>query len=268
MSIETYSEARRQLQIYNACRYCEGYCSAFSAITRVRSFIDADVTQISNLCHNCRGCYYACQYTEPHEFALNLPRVLAEVRSETMISCSWPKFVTSQLYLYPIFGIVLTILSIAFCFVIMWVNEPSTGNGFYAEISHNMMIAIFVPVFFVPVFSLTVGLRHYWRDVDGGKIRLKYITYALWQSATLRNLSGGHGDGCNFEANERFTLAHRYAHQIIMIGFLLCFTSTVSGTLLHYVFHDPVLYPILSFPKLFGVPSGILIVVGCIWMLR
>ncbi len=45
----------------------------FPAITRERAFADGDITQLANLCHNCRGCYYACQYTEPHEFALNLP---------------------------------------------------------------------------------------------------------------------------------------------------------------------------------------------------
>jgi precorrin 3B synthase CobZ len=62
-------EARRQIEICNACRYCEGYCDVFPAMTRQRAFSDGDITQLANLCHNCRGCYYACQYTEPHEFA-------------------------------------------------------------------------------------------------------------------------------------------------------------------------------------------------------
>ena len=78
MSLETYldpsamDEARRQVEICNACRYCEGYCSVFPAAFRQRAFTDGDPTQLANLCHNCRGCFYACQYTEPHEFALNL----------------------------------------------------------------------------------------------------------------------------------------------------------------------------------------------------
>ncbi len=86
-----HEEARRQLQICNACRYCEGYCAAFPAITRRRAFADGDITQIANLCHNCRGCHYACQYTEPHEFALNLPQALAEVRRETWEDYVWPQ---------------------------------------------------------------------------------------------------------------------------------------------------------------------------------
>ena len=61
MSTETTQEARRQIEICNACRYCEGYCALFPAITRQKAFADADITQLANLCHNCRGCYYACQ---------------------------------------------------------------------------------------------------------------------------------------------------------------------------------------------------------------
>jgi len=77
-----HDEAVRQLTICNSCRYCEGYCSAFKALTRHRSFDKPTVTHLANLCHNCRGCFYACQYTEPHEFKLNIPAILANVRAE------------------------------------------------------------------------------------------------------------------------------------------------------------------------------------------
>ncbi len=83
MSSESIAEAVRQLQICDACRYCEGYCAVFPALHRKRAFADGDITQIANLCHNCRGCYYACQFTEPHEFDLNVPGILARVRQES-----------------------------------------------------------------------------------------------------------------------------------------------------------------------------------------
>ena len=73
MSIDAIQEARRQTEICNACRYCEGFCSVFPALTRQKAFADGDISHLANLCHNCRGCYYSCQYTEPHEFALNFP---------------------------------------------------------------------------------------------------------------------------------------------------------------------------------------------------
>ena len=60
MSPDAIAEARRQSEICNACRYCEGYCDVFPAMFRERMFTDGDITQLANLCHNCRGCYYAC----------------------------------------------------------------------------------------------------------------------------------------------------------------------------------------------------------------
>ena len=90
MQISLIEEARRQTDICNACRYCEGYCSVFPALHRQRSLADGDLIHLANLCHNCRGCYYACQYTEPHEFALNVPNTLAEVRRDSWESFAWP----------------------------------------------------------------------------------------------------------------------------------------------------------------------------------
>ncbi|MCG7522824.1 4Fe-4S ferredoxin, partial [Ruegeria sp. Ofav3-42] len=66
MQTDLIQEARRQAEICNACRYCEGYCSVFPSLHAERAFSDGDITQLANLCHNCRGCYYACQYTAPH----------------------------------------------------------------------------------------------------------------------------------------------------------------------------------------------------------
>src|SRR5262245_16357635 len=74
------AEAARLLQICNACRYCEGYCAVFPAMTRRLEFAQVDVHYLANLCHNCGACLHACQYAPPHEFGVNLPRSLARVR--------------------------------------------------------------------------------------------------------------------------------------------------------------------------------------------
>ena len=50
-------EARRQIEICNACRYCEGFCAVFPAMTRDKSFAAPQLLHLANLCHNCRGCY-------------------------------------------------------------------------------------------------------------------------------------------------------------------------------------------------------------------
>ena len=73
-------EATRQLDICNACRYCEGLCAVFPALSRRTVLSAGDVSQLASLCHDCRACYDACMYTAPHEFDLNVPAVLTEVR--------------------------------------------------------------------------------------------------------------------------------------------------------------------------------------------
>src|SRR5260221_10502358 len=90
--LDVIQEAGRQLVICNACRYCEGYCPVFRAIETRRDFQQGDVFYLSNLCHDCRACYYACMYTPPHEFAINIPQILAESRIETYRRWSWAAF--------------------------------------------------------------------------------------------------------------------------------------------------------------------------------
>ena len=45
-------EVARQMQICNACRYCEGFCAVFPAMTRRLEFGKADIHFLANLCHN------------------------------------------------------------------------------------------------------------------------------------------------------------------------------------------------------------------------
>jgi citrate/tricarballylate utilization protein len=87
---ELFTEAERQLNICNSCRYCEGYCAVFPALER-RTLLDTgDITQLANLCHDCRACYDACMYTAPHEFDLNVPAVLTEVQLADYQRYVWP----------------------------------------------------------------------------------------------------------------------------------------------------------------------------------
>src|SRR2546428_706968 len=76
-------DAQRQLEICNACRYCEGYCAVFPALERRTEIGRGDVRFLANLCHDCRACSHACPFAEPHEFAINLPLMLGKVRAAT-----------------------------------------------------------------------------------------------------------------------------------------------------------------------------------------
>jgi len=270
---ETYGatatdEARRQIEICNACRYCEGYCAVFPAITRQKVFADGDITQLANLCHNCRGCYHACQYAPPHDFALNLPRALAETRAESWERLAWPRPL-AQLFQRSGVALALALAAgIALLFLAV-LGAAGQGRGFYAWMGHGAMVAIFLPSFLLPLAALAVSLRRYWREVGGARLHRRDLSDAVVAAGRLRNLSGGQGQGCNYEIGDRYSDARRWMHQAVMYGFLLCFAATVAGTVLHYGFERPAPYGFWSLPKLLGVPGGLLLTLGAaglIWL--
>ncbi|RYH06820.1 tricarballylate utilization 4Fe-4S protein TcuB [Tropicimonas sp. IMCC6043] len=268
MSLDLIQEARRQAEICNACRYCEGYCSVFPALHRERLFSDGDITQLANLCHNCRGCYYACQYTAPHEFDLNLPKALAEVRRDSWERLAWPAPLARKFHTNGTMIAAAFVLGFSVLFLAIRAIGSTSGEGFYAALPHNAMVAIFAPAFLFPLASIVVGLRRYWRSVRGGPVRRTHLAGALGMAARMRDLAAGHGDGCNFEVEDRFSHARRYAHQLIMYGFVLCFAATGAGTVMHYVFDLQAPYGLISLPKLLGVPGGLMLAVGTGWMVR
>ncbi|MBL6772629.1 MAG: tricarballylate utilization 4Fe-4S protein TcuB [Alphaproteobacteria bacterium] len=264
--LSAIEEAARQVNICNACRYCEGYCSVFPAITSARSFAEADIVQLANLCHNCRGCFYACQYAPPHEFGLNLPKALAEVRQESWEDFAFPRALGRGFHRSGVAIAVFAVLGFALLFALSrfvgGLGEAG-GQGFYRLMSHTVMVSIFTPAFVLPLLALAVALGRYWRHVGGRWPRVGEITRALHAAATMKNLAGGHGEGCNFEDEDRYSNLRRWLHQAAMYGFILCFLSTSSGTVLHYGFDWPAPYPFWSLPKIFGVSGGILLTLGC-----
>lgn len=261
MQTHDVEEAVRQLTVCNSCRYCEGYCNAFQALTRYRDFDEPTVSHLANLCHNCRGCYYACQYTEPHEFALNIPALLADIRaknweqhikprkfSKLMQSSIWP-----YVALTAAFSVLFSIVSGA-----SWVSS----QPFYSSISHNTLVSIFIPVFVLPWVSIYFGIRSYWRSVGGSNLTFSDLKSAFQSAASMKNLQGGQGQGCNYESSEHYTHLRRWAHHATMYGFLLCFASTSVATIMHYLFDLQAPYTFFSLPKLFGVSGGILLSAG------
>jgi citrate/tricarballylate utilization protein len=262
MSTETVHEARRQIEICNACRYCEGYCSVFPAINRRRSFPDIDIVQMANLCHNCRGCYYACQYTEPHEFKINIPAVLADIRQDT-----WQRYATPSALakLFQKSGVAVALGAVIGLALIIWAIRAlgaQGGSGFYAVLSHSAMVLVFTPAFVLPLLTVIASVTRYIRDNASQMPQGQDWVAAVRHASTLRDLSGGHGEGCNFEDEDRFSNARRIHHQLTMYGFLLCFAATSVATLMHYGLDMPAPYPLWSLPKLLGLSGGVLLSAG------
>ncbi len=271
MSIDIVDDTRRQIEICNACRYCEGYCSVFPAITRHKTFSIADISQLANLCHNCRGCYYACQFTEPHEYAINLPKSFAQLRKASWQQHAWPGAFAHLFARNATVVCALLVLAIAFLFALISNTAASSGDDFYAYLSHTAMVALFLPAFILPCASVAISIRRYWRHIGGEPVKTTHMRAAFASVARMKELSGGHGEGCNFEDTDKFSNRRRWFHQYTMVGFLACFVATSLGTIYHYALDYPAPYPLLSLPKLFGVLGGVALcfgTAGLLWLKR
>lgn len=265
--ITPIQEARRQLEICNACRYCEGYCSVFPAVHKEREFSDASISQLANLCHNCRGCFYACQFTAPHQFELNVPKALAQVRQDSWQQHAFPTALANQFHKSGVAIASLVIAAFALFMLVMQSSPSGSDTTFYDLVSHNVLVALFAPMFLFPLLAVAISIRSYWSSIHGQPISITHLKNALVSAGKMKNLAGGHGHGCNFEDEDRFSHARRYFHQATMWGFLLCFAATSVATLMHYILNMPAPYGIFSLPKLFGVSGGLLLSAGTLGLM-
>ncbi|HBI83798.1 tricarballylate utilization 4Fe-4S protein TcuB [Orrella sp. NBD-18] len=265
------AEVARELQICNACRYCEGFCAVFPAMARRLEFDNkADLNYLANLCHNCGACLHACQYAPPHEFAVNIPQAMAKVRMETYTDFAWP---ASLGKLYKNNGLTLS-LATAFGLVLFLVlTILSTGNllsegqaqplngNFYAIFPHNTLALMFGAVFGFAILALGIGVRRFWKEITPGKATGETMSEAAHDALKLKYLDGGHGEGCNDE-DDRFTLRRRRFHHLTFYGFMLCFAATSVATIYHYIFDWQAPYAYTSLPVILGTVGGIGLLIG------
>ena len=269
MSEVAYSEAARMMGICNSCRYCEGYCAVFPAMERRIDFARDDLDYLANLCHNCGACYSACQYAPPHEFAVNVPRALAQVRLASYEAYAWPRSFGA---LYRRQSMLMSLLLAAslvlfFALGIAWRGDgffrAHVGAGsFYAIFPHNFLVALFGASFGFAVLALVVGAWRFWRAIEppGSSNASGATAGALHDAAALTYLDGG-GEGCP-EQTDAPTQARRVFHHLTFYGFLLCLASTTVASFYHYGLGWPAPYPWISVPVALGVVGGAGLVIG------
>ena len=265
-------EARRAMEVCNACRYCEGFCAVFPAMELRREFASGDLNYLANLCHACRGCYYACQYAPPHEFGINVPRVLAEVRAESYAQYAWPGPLAR---LYARNGLVMAVamavgvggvllLAILLRHAVLWSPQPvAPGQGFYNVIPYRVMVTVASATFLFSLLAMAVGFARFWADTGGRVSELtqaRPLRQAFRDAATLRYL-GGAGHGCN-DTDGTFSTTRRRLHHAMAYGFLLCLASTSTATVYDHLLGWPAPYGVWSLPVLLGTTGGIGMIVG------
>lgn len=243
------AEARRVLTLCAVCNYCDGYCETFRAAGRRRSFGDGDIHYLAHLCHQCGDCLPACQYAPPHAFAIDVPKVLEEVRRQSWPGKAWP--VLAWTLLVPAAVLVVVPGDVLFA---------QHGGDFYAVLPWGAMTALAALPLLWSLAVLACGLARFWRETGGGN-PWSAVPAALGDAFTLRNLHGG-GVGCDGGA------LRRWSHHAVVWGFLLCFAATATATLYHHLLDWPAPYPPLSLPVALGTMGGLAMVAGCLGLLR
>jgi citrate/tricarballylate utilization protein len=259
-------EGQRLLRLCNACRYCEGFCAVFPAMERRSVFSAADVNYLANLCHNCGECFYACPYTPPHEYALNLPKVLAEIRVETYARSAFPRsfsLVHRNNWLAISALIVIAVGAIA-AVAAAFGGFAATGADFYSVIPHRAMTVTLGLVFVLAGIAMMIAFFRFWRDGIGVPIEagplFAPMSASLIDTLRLTNLDG-HGAGCPYP-RERLSQARRWFHHATFYGFLLCFASTCVAAFYHFVLGWRAPYPYFSVPVILGTLGGIGLLAG------
>ena len=203
---DLFAEAQRQLTICNSCRYCEGYCAVFPAVERHTVISADDLTHLANLCHDCRACYYACMYAPPHEFGVNPPAVLGEIRRATYDTYvkrpglpAWLAGRGLAAAVILVGAAIVALVALTEGIGALWAPRHPPGSP-YGVISYP---ALLVTVALPSAWSVGLMLRaagRYWHDTHGPLRELadpRALLRALAYAASLRYLRGG-GEDCSY----------------------------------------------------------------------
>jgi citrate/tricarballylate utilization protein len=236
----------------------------FPALERRRSFSPADAVYLANLCHDCRACFYACMYAPPHEFGVNIPKSLAEVREQSYASYALPRVASDLARRNAALVVVGGVVSLAF-FALVALFSPAgllgvqPGPGaFYALIPYPMMLVPALVVSVYAVGALVAGALAFARDIGvsgGGWLS------ALADALVLRYLRGGTGGGCYYPS-ERTSNSRLALHMLVFYGFLSALAATISGAILQDLLDQQPPYPLLSLPVVLGSVGGVAMIVG------
>jgi citrate/tricarballylate utilization protein len=264
-------DGARQMTICNACRYCEGYCAVFPAMEQRRIFSRADLVYLANLCFDCRDCYYACQYAPPHEFAVNVPKLMSELRADTYREYSWPGILSGLFKRNLLATSLITLGALITITLLVLVSvgretlfATHLGEGaFYRVAPYAAMVIPPLAIFIYGIAVLLAGALRFWHETQES-VREMVDFNALWQATKdafgLTYMKGG-GAGCNYP-DAAFTNSRRWFHHLVFYGFLLDFASTSVAAFYDHFLGWQAPYPYLSLPVVFGTVGGIMLIIG------
>jgi len=269
LELDLTAELDRQLSVCNACRYCEGFCAMFGAAQLRTAIGTNDMAYLANLCHDCRMCYDACMFSPPHEYAVNIPEVMAAARLRTYedygVPRTWARMFRrprSAALVAVLCGVAIVTAAIVLLSGPHALRTPQLGPGaFYRVVPYAAMVGGALALVLLAIASVAISVRQYARDIGGGTrfMTASAVRTALHEALALTYLKGG-GAGCYDEG--RGSARRRFYHGLVFWGFLADLASTTSAFIAQDIFHVLPPYPLWSFPVVLGTAGGIAIVIG------
>jgi citrate/tricarballylate utilization protein len=214
-------------------------------------------------------------YAPPHEFGVNIPKALAEVREQTYAQYALPRVVSDLFRRNTWLLLTATLVSLALFAVVAALSptglfQSRTGAGaFYGVIPY---LAMMLPALVVSLYAIGVllaGAAVFSRDISGHRFGLtewRPALGALGEALGLRYLRGGAAGGCNYPG-ERASNSRLVLHMLVFYGFLGAFVATIVAAILQDLLDQLPPYPILSLPVILGSLGGMAIIIGATGLL-
>jgi citrate/tricarballylate utilization protein len=209
-------------------------------------------------------------YSPPHEFRINLPETLSQVRVESYQDWSWPALLgrsfTDQRIGTALGAVAIGVVAILTLVLVGPARLFAVHRGPGAFYQVIPFIAMLVPalalVFYGTAVWVTGGLR-FWTEA-GQIFRTKNgwsaIVGAAREALTLKWLKGG-GPGCYYP-KDKPSSSRRVYHSFVFYGFLSAMVSTTLAAIYQDLLHRLPPYPLTSGPVVFGTLGGIAMMVG------
>jgi len=208
-------------------------------------------------------------YSPPHEFAVNLPQIMSEVRLESYKAWSWPSFLAGS---FRDIGKDIILASLSIGLIIALALTPVVpvrlfavhlGPGsFYAVVP---FLAMLLPALGLTLYGSAVwmigGVR-FWKDTEGElpPIGFRVLAQTAADILNLTWLRGG-GRGCYYP-KAHASQTRRLYHSLVYYGFLSAAVSTSLAAIYQDILHKLPPYSLTSAPVLFGSIGGVAIIVG------
>ncbi|MET0502542.1 MAG: tricarballylate utilization 4Fe-4S protein TcuB, partial [Candidatus Binatia bacterium] len=215
--------------------------------------------------------YYACQYAPPHEFAVNIPKLMSELRTDTYREFSWPAVLSGLFKRNGLAVALITGISLVLIFILVLgfmgrevLFAAHLGEGaFYRVVPFAAMT---IPPLAIALYGLVVfmiGAVRFWRETGGalaGVIDVNAFWRATQDAFGLSYMKGG-GAGCNYP-DASFSQSRRWFHHLVFYGFLLDFAATSVAAFYDHFLGWQAPYPLLSWPVVLGTVGGVGLLVG------